>query len=90
MINSGEIQNDGWEIGLNGSPVAKVDGINWNIGVNFTKINSMIIDAGEGGDIILSAAGSNSSSPTNNIHRTESHMVKFTERDLLEALMVLC
>ncbi len=70
VINSGEIQNDGWEIGLNGSPVASAEGINWNVGVNFTKINSMIIDAGEGGDIILSAAGSNSSSPTNNIHRT--------------------
>ena len=70
VINSGEIQNDGWEIGLNGNPVSSPDGINWNVGVNFTKINSMIIDAGEGGDIIIGATGSNSSNPTNNIHRT--------------------
>ncbi|MFT4737697.1 MAG: TonB-linked SusC/RagA family outer membrane protein [Cyclobacteriaceae bacterium] len=70
VINSGEIQNSGWEVGINATPVSLSNGFEWNVGIAFTKIVSEIIFSGEGGDIIVSGAGSTAGDPVSVIHRT--------------------
>ena len=70
VINSGEIQNSGWEIGLGINPVSTSSGFDWMINAAFTKILSEIIYSGDGGDVIISGSGSTSSDPVQVIHRT--------------------
>lgn len=41
IINAGEIRNRGWEIGINGTPIAKT--FKWDIGVNFTRNRNKVI-----------------------------------------------
>lgn len=41
IINAGEIRNRGWELGINGTPVAKQ--FIWEIGVNFTRNRNKVI-----------------------------------------------
>jgi TonB-linked SusC/RagA family outer membrane protein len=69
VINAGEIQNAGWEVGLGVSPVKLSNGFEWNIFAAFTKIESKILDDG-GSDILISGDGSASGSPIQVIHRT--------------------
>ncbi|MBK9254786.1 MAG: SusC/RagA family TonB-linked outer membrane protein [Saprospiraceae bacterium] len=53
IVNAGEIQNKGIELALNLDIVRSSNGFNWNTAVNFTRIRSLIVDAGEGSEIIV-------------------------------------
>jgi TonB-linked SusC/RagA family outer membrane protein len=53
IVNAGEIQNQGVELGLNLDIVKSDNGFNWNTSVNFTRIRSLIVDAGDGSEIIV-------------------------------------
>lgn len=64
IINAGEIQNKGIELGLN-FDIIRGDGINWNTTVNFTRIRSLVIDAGDGTEIV----GDGFTGLINNVHR---------------------
>jgi TonB-linked SusC/RagA family outer membrane protein len=68
VVNAGEIQNKGIEIGLSLSPIKTENGFNWNMNVNFTKNNSLIVDAGES-DIVF---GPSDDYVGGTIHRTGS------------------
>ncbi len=52
VVNAGEIQNKGFEVALNFSPI-KTKNFTWDATVNFTRIRSLVVDAGEGGDIYV-------------------------------------
>jgi len=53
IVNAGEIQNKGIELGLNVDILRSTNGFNWNALINFTRIRSLIVDAGEGTEIIV-------------------------------------
>ena len=46
IINAGEIRNRGWEIGVNGTPIA--GRFKWDIGVNFTRNYNKVIRLTDG------------------------------------------
>lgn len=52
-VNIGELQNRGWEIGLDLYPVRTSGGFTWNIYSAFTKIKTEVIDAGPAGEIFV-------------------------------------
>lgn len=64
VINAGEIQNAGIELGLNFEILRSGKGLNWNANLNFTRIRSLIVDAGEGSEIIVGGVAD-----IGNIHR---------------------
>ncbi|MDR1557092.1 MAG: SusC/RagA family TonB-linked outer membrane protein [Tannerellaceae bacterium] len=47
MINAGNIQNQGWEIALNGTPVKTASGFRWETLVNWSKNTNKIIELSE-------------------------------------------
>jgi TonB-linked SusC/RagA family outer membrane protein len=49
ILNAGEIENKGFEISLNGTPV-KTDNFNWNINVNWSKNENKVISLEDGID----------------------------------------
>lgn len=51
IINAGEIQNNGIEIILSGSPIQKPNGLNWNVSANFTRNRSKVLELTEGLDV---------------------------------------
>jgi outer membrane receptor protein involved in Fe transport len=51
IINAGEIQNNGLEVILSGSPFQNPTGLSWDIGLNFTRNRSKVIELTEGLDI---------------------------------------
>ncbi|MBP9873730.1 MAG: SusC/RagA family TonB-linked outer membrane protein [Haliscomenobacter sp.] len=53
VVNAGEVENKGIEVSLNLVPIKMANGFEWNTTVNFTRIRSLIVDAGEGGDIFI-------------------------------------
>ncbi len=57
IVNAGEIQNKGWEIGLNLTPIRTAGGFEWNALVNFSRIRSLVIDAGDGSELYLENLG---------------------------------
>lgn len=46
IMNAGNIQNQGWEISLNATPVKTA--LKWDVRINFTKNNNKAISIGEG------------------------------------------
>jgi TonB-linked SusC/RagA family outer membrane protein len=66
VVNVGEVQNKGIEVGLSLSPIKSDNGFNWNMNVNFTKNASLIVDSGEG-DIVF---GPSDTYVGGTIHRT--------------------
>ncbi len=66
VINAGEIENKGWEVSLNLVPIKTNSGFEWNSTFNFSRIKTLVVDAGEGGDILI--GGFNSA--LGSIHRT--------------------
>ncbi|WKN29670.1 SusC/RagA family TonB-linked outer membrane protein [Porifericola rhodea] len=52
-VNIGELQNKGWEIGLDLTPVKTSSGFTWNIYSAFTKIETKVVDAGPAGEIFV-------------------------------------
>jgi outer membrane receptor protein involved in Fe transport len=61
IINAGEIQNKGIELGLDITPIKTAGGFTWNANVNFTKIQSLVVNLGTGPDapeeIVLTVPG---------------------------------
>lgn len=49
VINSGEIQNTGWELFVTGAPVVK-DNFRWDVDLNFAKNKNEVISLSEGLD----------------------------------------
>ncbi len=66
VINAGEVENKGIELALNITPIRTGSGFEWNTTFNFTRIRTLIVDAGEGGDIFIGGYNSGLGS----IHRT--------------------
>lgn len=58
IVNFGELENKGWEIGLNFTPVQLSNGFTWDSYVAFTKIKSLVVDAGPTGSVLLGGPGS--------------------------------
>ena len=52
-VNIGELQNRGWEIGLDLTPVRTASGFSWNIYSAFTRIRTKVTDAGPAGEIFV-------------------------------------
>jgi TonB-linked SusC/RagA family outer membrane protein len=48
IVNAGEIQNKGIELGVDITPIKTAGGFTWNAFINFTRIRSEIVDLGEG------------------------------------------
>lgn len=67
IVNAGWINNKGWEVGLTLVPVRLSNGFEWNSNVAFTRIRSIVKDAGPQGEIFLGGTGS---SALGTIHRT--------------------
>jgi hypothetical protein len=44
IINAGEIQNNGIELVLSGSPIKNLNGLNWTIMANFTRNRSRVLE----------------------------------------------
>jgi TonB-linked SusC/RagA family outer membrane protein len=51
IINAGEIQNNGLEVILSGTPLQKANGLNWNVMVNFTRNRSKVLELTDGLEI---------------------------------------
>jgi TonB-linked SusC/RagA family outer membrane protein len=66
VVNAGEVENKGWEIGVDVTPVKTASGFTWNTYFAFTRNRSKIIDAGFADDIFLGGPGQ----ATGVIHRT--------------------
>ncbi|MFZ4559319.1 MAG: SusC/RagA family TonB-linked outer membrane protein [Saprospiraceae bacterium] len=67
VVNAGQIDNKGIEVSLNLVPLKTASGLEWNTTLNFTRIRSLIVDAGEGGDIFI---GGLTGGGGGTIHRT--------------------
>ena len=57
VVNIGELSNKGWEVGLDVYPIVN-DNFKWNTYFAFTKIKSLIVDAGPNGEIFIGGPGS--------------------------------
>jgi TonB-linked SusC/RagA family outer membrane protein len=58
IVNAGEIQNKGIEVGLTIVPVKTKGGFTWENFFNFTRIRSLVVDAGPSGEILVGGPGS--------------------------------
>ena len=52
ILNAGEIQNKGVELGVTLVPVKSVNGFNWETNLNFTRNRALIVDA-PGGELVI-------------------------------------
>lgn len=57
IVNFGDLENKGWEIGLNLTPVQLSNGFTWDSYVAFTRIRSLVVDAGPTGEVVLGGPG---------------------------------
>jgi TonB-linked SusC/RagA family outer membrane protein len=69
VTNAGEIENRGIELGVTLVPIKTTNGFNWTTNINFTKIKSLIVDAGPAGEIVY---GPSDGYVGGTIHRTGS------------------
>ena len=53
IVNAGEIQNKGVELGLTLVPIQTSGGFTWETNINFTRNRSLVVDAGAGGEIVV-------------------------------------
>ena len=67
IINFGELDNKGWEVALNATPVKLSNGLTWDFSVAYTRIRSSVIDAGPTKEIIVGGPGSSLAT----IHRND-------------------
>jgi hypothetical protein len=58
VVNVGQLDNKGWEIGLDVTPVSLSNGFTWNSYLAFTRIRTEVVDAGPKGEIFIGGAGS--------------------------------
>jgi len=69
ITNVGEIENSGWEIGLNATPVKLSNGFVWELNAAFTRLRSEVIDAGPAGELLIGGVGGGNSGVLQNVHR---------------------
>ncbi len=67
VVNAGSINNKGWEVGLTLVPIELSSGFRWTSYFAFTRIRSIVTDAGPQGEIFLGGTGT---SALGAIHRT--------------------
>ncbi len=67
VVNAGQIDNSGIELGLNIVPLKLANGFQWTSFFAFTKLRSKVVDAGPQGEIFLGGSGLSS---LGTIHRT--------------------
>lgn len=48
LRNGGELENTGWEVTLNASPLRNPNGLSWDISANFTSVQSEVISLAPG------------------------------------------
>ncbi|MDR6563478.1 MULTISPECIES: SusC/RagA family TonB-linked outer membrane protein [unclassified Arcicella] len=58
-INAGKINNNGIELGLTLVPIKTKSGFTWTSFAAFTRLRSLVVDAGPAGEIFLGGATSN-------------------------------
>ncbi|MFZ5973450.1 MAG: SusC/RagA family TonB-linked outer membrane protein [Bacteroidota bacterium] len=58
VVNVGRLDNKGWEIGIDATPVTLNNGFSWNSYVAFTRIRTEVVDAGPTGEIFIGGAAS--------------------------------
>ncbi|HMX39424.1 MAG TPA: SusC/RagA family TonB-linked outer membrane protein [Saprospiraceae bacterium] len=66
IVNAGEIENKGIELGVNIDVLKSDRRLNWNSNFNLTAIKTLVVSAGDGGDIFVGGF----SSALGVIHRT--------------------
>ncbi|MDN5205192.1 SusC/RagA family TonB-linked outer membrane protein [Fulvivirgaceae bacterium BMA10] len=60
IVNAGEVKNEGWEVGLNVTPVQLNNGLTWNVNASFSKIDNEVVKLIEGVErIAVPGSGSN-------------------------------
>jgi hypothetical protein len=69
ISNLGEVENRGWEIGIDVTPVKLSNGFTWNVYGAFTRLRSEVIDAGPAGEILIGGVGGGFSGVLQNVHR---------------------
>lgn len=57
ITNAGKISNKGWEVGLTLVPVRTASGLTWTSFAAYTRIRSLVEDAGPGGEIFIGGTG---------------------------------
>jgi len=57
IVNIGQLDNKGWEIGLTVVPVKLSNGFTWESFFSFTKNESEVVDAGPAGEILIGGPG---------------------------------
>lgn len=70
VVNAGTVENKGWEVAINATPVNLENGFRWDINLNYTRIRSMVVDSGPAGDIFYGGVGGGWSGVLGNVHRT--------------------
>lgn len=60
VVNLGEVQNKGWEIGVNATPVSLSNGFTWDINAAFTRNRNLVVSLTEGLDEVFLAGFGNS------------------------------
>jgi TonB-linked SusC/RagA family outer membrane protein len=70
IVNAGEVENKGWEIAINATPVSLDNGFKWDINLNYTRLRSLVVDAGPAGDIFYGGVGGGWSGVLGNVHRS--------------------
>jgi TonB-linked SusC/RagA family outer membrane protein len=70
IVNAGEVENKGWEIALQATPVNMSNGFRWDINLNYTRLRSLVVDSGPEGDIFYGGVGGGWSGVLGNVHRT--------------------
>ncbi|MEK7834223.1 MAG: SusC/RagA family TonB-linked outer membrane protein, partial [Acidobacteriota bacterium] len=53
VVNAGEVENKGWEVALDLTPVRLSNGFDWNMFFSFTKNKATIVDAGFADDLFI-------------------------------------
>jgi outer membrane receptor protein involved in Fe transport len=58
VVNFGELENKGWEIAVSATPVQLSNGFSYDFSVAYTRIRSLVVDAGPTGEVIIGGPGS--------------------------------
>jgi TonB-linked SusC/RagA family outer membrane protein len=58
VVNVGRLDNRGWEVGLDVTPVSTPSGFAWNMYFAFSRIRTEVVDAGPTGEIFIGGAAS--------------------------------
>jgi TonB-linked SusC/RagA family outer membrane protein len=66
IVNLGEVQNKGWEIGVNATPISLSNGFSWTVNAAFTRNRNKVVSLSDGINELFLAGFSNS---VRSVHR---------------------